>query len=500
MLLQQLLELREVLEELKLRVLHPGANIIYALCQQKNTNAISMFYKSIDGGTSWTSVNASSMVRLPELLINLIYAWPAWYNLIAAFDPTSANTLYIGGVDMMKSTNGGSDFSQLTQWTPGCNTGLSVVHADFHNIAFMPSSGNQFIVANDGGIYYTADGGSTFTARNTGYNVTQYYAVALHPSAGSNIMLAAAQDNGTHTFNSAGINNVTKVAGGDGGFCFIDQSNPNIHIGAFTHSNYFYSTDGGNNIHHANRDDISGDFINPSDYDHNSKCLYVGYSPGKMGRLKNLNTTTPVMDSVTVTGMSGMKISTVKTDPNISNRVYIGAYTGAPKIIRIDAANSGSPTYTDISIPGVASGVYISNIDVETGDPSHLLATISNYGVVNVWESTNGGSTWTGIDGNLPDMPVRWGIFLPSTSVEGRIMLATEIGVWTTSADKGTTTIWTPAIGFPSVRVDMLRFRSGDQLIAAATHGRGVFTAHLATALPVNWVAFSGRQMMKGTI
>ena len=96
-------------------------------------------------------------------------------------------------------------------------------------------------------------------------------------------------------------------------------------------------------------------------------------------------------------------------------------------------------------------------------------------------------------------MPVRWGIFAPlnaqlngTTGGDGGILLGTELGVWTTTVINGAATQWIPNNnGLANVRVDMLRYRSSDNTVAAATHGRGLFTTTLPTVVtgindPVN--------------
>jgi hypothetical protein len=88
-----------------------------------------------------------------------------------------------------------------------------------------------------------------------------------------------------------------------------------------------------------------------------------------------------------------------------------------------------------------------------------------------VWETINGGTTWTSIEGNLPDMPVRWALFNPSNSAQA--MLATEVGVWSTDLINGAATVWGPSTnGLANVRTDMLQVRTSDNLVIAATHGR----------------------------
>src|SRR5205085_4152884 len=86
-----------------------------------------------------------------------------------------------------------------------------------------------------------------------------------------------------------------------------------------------------------------------------------------------------------------------------------------------------------------------------------------------------GGTSWTAIDGNLPDMPVWWALFDPTD--DNRLVLATETGVWTTDLVNGAATVWAPNPGFPTTRVAMLRMRTSDKTVVASTYGRGLFTA-----------------------
>jgi hypothetical protein len=161
-----------------------------------------------------------------------------------------------------------------------------------------------------------------------------------------------------------------------------------------------------------------------------------------------------------------------------------------PVVIRVSNANTSSPSVTlsaPVGTTATTNGAYISSVDVDPANGNHLLATLSNYGVPSVFESTDGGASWNNIEGNLPDMPVYWGMFAPrnaqlngATGGNGGIMLGTELGVWTTSAISGTTTQWIAnSTGFPNVRTDMLKVRFSDMTVLAATHGRGLFTTTL---------------------
>lgn len=409
-----------------------------------------------------------------------------FYNLIAAVDPNNANSLYIGGVDALRSKDGGSTWEQMTTWSLAGAVGFTPnqnVHADHHAIQFAPGSSSRAIWGTDGGVYYTSNANingagnkPTFTSKNSGYNVTQYYSVAMHPS-NSNYFLAGAQDNGTHKFSSSGINNVSSVSGGDGGLCHIDRDDPTIQISSYVLNNYYVSTDGGINFEPRSKND-RGRFINPTDYDDASNILYCGDSAKSFFRWTN-----PAADgtaeNVLVSAFGNSAVTHVAVSPSTVNRVYFGLTNGS--IVRVDNANAGTSLTGTVVKTGTG---WVSCIAIDPANEDHMLVTYSNYGaaMVSVFESTNALSAspvFTSVEGDLPDMPVRWAMFDPRNS--DWALLATELGVWSTdNLNAGGTTNWSPTnSGLANVRVDMLQYRTSDQTIVAATHGRGLFTAVL---------------------
>jgi hypothetical protein len=485
---------------------------MYALMQGSGS-AVGGIRVTTDGGSTWANIDNSTSWCNQGVASGPDFSnGQAWYDLAIAVNPSDDQTVFVGGVDAMKTTNGGSAWTQATQWASGCGV-LPNIHADIHNIVYLPGSSTQFIIVNDGGIYYTGDGGTSFTNKSAGYRTIQYYSAALHPTSGSNYMLGGAQDNGTHKFSSAGLGPITTASGGDGGFCFIDQNDPTYQISSYVYAEYFISRNSGTSFSTTanfggSSPNNNGRFINPTDYDNTQKLIYASYSDANMVRIKNITAGAPASTTINFPLAGTMRVSAVKVDPNTLNRVWVAfsssSTSSAPQIYYVDNANGASPTITQVTNPGIPSGAYVSSLDIEQGNASHVIMTVSNYGISSVWESTDLGSTWTSLDNNgvnLPDIPVRWAIFLPSGySFTGRmnvavggIMLATELGVWTTTTPNGTSTAWTQSSGLPNVRVDMLVLRNSDKTVAAATHGRGLFTAQLQSILPATLLTFDGQ-------
>ncbi|MBK7426610.1 MAG: hypothetical protein IPI60_06090 [Saprospiraceae bacterium] len=129
----------------------------------------------------------------------------AWYDLSVGIDPNNPDRVFIGGIDILVSANGGLNWDQLTQWFGG--SGLQYAHADQHNIVFSTRSSNVIYFTNDGGIYRTTNGAAlnpNVRFVSDGYNVTQFYACAVHPEEEQDWFLAGAQDNGTQLFREEG--------------------------------------------------------------------------------------------------------------------------------------------------------------------------------------------------------------------------------------------------------------------------------------------------------
>lgn len=455
-------------QRLELACAPSNSDVIYMVTQSSSTYNANAVRRSTNGGSSWSSLtNPSDAVGGSNFCRG-----QAWYDISLVVDPNDDDVAYMGGIDLYKTTDGGSNWTQVSHWYGG--GGYPEVHADQHLALYYPNSSDTILFGNDGGVYISENATSStpsFEHQVSTYNVTQFYGGAVHPSSGTDYFLAGAQDNGSHQFSEMGMNNTTEVTGGDGAFCHIDQDDPTYQFTQYVYNQFRRSTDGGNSFTSINFSSSAGKFINPTDYDNDAFIMYSSWGNGTYMRWTNPRTGTTA--STVSFGGSG-EPSAIMCDPNTSNRIYIG--TDAGEIYQIDNAN-GSISATDITETGMSG--YVSSIDVEQGDANHLLATFSNYGVTSVWESTDGGSSWNSVEGNLPNIPVRWGLFSPIGGDSA--FLATELGVWTTDNLNGGSTVWGSSnTGLANVRTDMLQWRESDSTIIAITHGRGLFSLSLS--------------------
>jgi hypothetical protein len=178
--------------------------------------------------------------------------------------------------------------------------------------------------------------------------------------------------------------------------------------------------------------------------------------------------------------MSFIKVA--KTTPNA---IFIGSTDGRVyKITNFDGSNTpitslvgslGSPFYN----------TYISSIEIGAND-DELLVTLSNYNLKSVFYTNNGGITWTSKDEpsfGLPNIPIRYALFNPLN--RNQVLLATELGVWSSNTFFAANPEWAPTnIKLAHVRCDQLRYRTSDNTVLVATHGRGVFTTKLNQVNP----------------
>ena len=467
---------------IEIAIASSNTSVLYALFEKASDSRCLGIYKTIDAGTSWTSVANPPAYGMDNFARN-----QAWYNLSVAVDPTDAEHVIIGGVDLLKSEDGGNSWTQLSTWIE--DGPHPQVHPDQHVLLFNPHNGNELIVGNDGGVWLStnaANAATTFSEKNTGLNITQFYKTAIHPDAGSDYFLAGAQDNGSHKFTSTGINSTTEVTAGDGVSCYIDTDDPQIQITSYIHNNYFVSTDGGNSFDYLELNNY-GFFANPNYYDSDQNILYASSSEGNILRWKDPQNKIPAFQHIIVTALSGQKVSFLKESPNNPDRLYIGTSEG--DVMYIDGADNG--IFKSATVLKNGNNGFVSSIDIEDGNEDHIVMCYSNYGMQSVFETTDGGVSWSNIEGDLPDMPIRDIMMNPESPYE--LIAATELGVWKSEESRSGGVHWDPEnVGMANVRVDDLVYRVSDGVLAAATHGRGLFTTTLESEnlVPVDIIYF----------
>lgn len=473
----------------------------YGLMQGATGSEPVRIIKTLDGGNTWISTNvAGSGITLPKPIdtgqpANDFTRGQAFYDLVIETDPQNDDILYVGGIDSYKSTNAGATWTQYSKWSNNnllASANIPVVHADQHALVFNPKNPNQFVLGNDGGIFFapnknTLTGLSSVQMRNNRFNITQFYHGTLNPSASYNNeeMILGAQDNGTQMlYGSASSNGFypdTEVYGGDGAYTAYDDQDKYL-VASYVYNNHILFTPQGayNLIQNASYRNV-GQFINPLAVDRNLDIAYTnannnGATTVKLNRVTGLasgSSTLPITQLTIANVSSGENISRIYVSPytTASTTLFIGLSTG--KLYKVTNANA-TPTTSLINFNFVGN---ISDIKLGASE-SEIMVTVSNFNVTSVYYTTNGGTSWISKEGNLPNIPVKAIMMNPEDNNE--VILGTNFGVWGTSNFQSSSPTWALySNGLGRFKVTHFDYRPTDKTILAVTYGRGAFTTRI---------------------
>ena len=428
--------------------------------------------KSLDAGSSWEEVN------LPTDEGNQ-WASLAWHALEVEVHPDNPQIVMVGGLEVYRSFDGGNSWDNLSDWDlMYYGGGDRYVHADIHQIAFQPNNTNTVAITSDGGVFLSEnilDSEPIFIERNQGYNTLQFYSCDISPVDQSTNFVGGLQDNGTlFLYNDTALDINDMITGGDGAYCFFDDNDPLLITSTYYNAWYIINFEENTYEYESSN---SGVFINPSDYDSDNNIIYankVRFNGGQSNRIIKITNieSNPNTQTINLSTNSSVYFSALKLSPFSSGNstdLFIGTQSG--RLYRVNNVNA-NPNTVEIGSPNFPTA-NISSIDIGS-NVNEIFVTFSNYGVSSVWMSLDGGLNWDEKESNIPDMPIRWGLLHPDDS--NFALLATEIGVWSTSNLLSDSPTWLPASnGLANVRVDMLSIRPSDNMVLAASHGRGLF-------------------------
>jgi hypothetical protein len=443
------------------------------------------------------------------------------YNQYVKVKPDNENFVVIGSTNVYRSTDAFASTAN-NRWIGGYSPANNVSrypnhHPDNHSFIFLPSNPLTAFSGHDGGISKTTDISRNLTGNepvawtqlNNGYLTTQAYSVAIDPStSGDNRIMAGFQDNGKWY---SSTNNGTaawgeEVAGGDGCFTAI-VAGQNIRYHS-TQNGKIMKSSGPDPQNPTDNDQIHPSsatgqlFVNPYLLDPNNQNIMY-YAGGtrvwRNGNLAGVNSgygftgTTTNWTNMTGTAVTTGTVSALAVSTSPANVLYYGTTDG--QLYRTDNANSGTGTRVDIYTgKGFPAGAYVSAIAVDPSNSANVMVCFSNYAVKSIFYSTNSGSTWTDISGNLEQNAdgsgngpsVRW-VTVHRPASGGVVYLAgTSTGLYATEALSGTTTNWSQegANSIGNVVVSMIATRSSDALVAIATHANGLYSATLTSGTP----------------
>ncbi len=419
-----------------------GTNFIVA----KRSGTI---YTTSDGGATWTTLAGSHGG----------VSYHAWCNLVAVA-PDDQNIILAGGAGQyQRTTNGGASW-----------TNLSGLHADHHRAIFAPSSTSIVYSCNDGGVYRSTDKGATFEKVSHGLIITQFYDVGAWDTIGT-VVGGGTQDQGTNL--SHGGLTWRKLLGADGGYFVIHPTNPRTMYAEYQNTAIRKTTDGGGSwVACTNGITGSNPWTGVITMDpNNPDTLFTGTQ--MVFRTTDGCATPWVQSSQNLSG----SVTSIAVARSNSNRIY--AATSAGVIIRSDDGGATSP-WADKTAAPLPSRT-CKDVIVDDTNEDRVLAVFggSTGGAAShVFFSTNGGDSWADISGDLPDGTINAAAFDPNAS--DTIYVGTDVGVFRT-IDGGAS--WQAFDnGIPNVSISDLTVDPEDQLLVAATYGRGMYKVSIAPA------------------
>jgi hypothetical protein len=446
-------------------------------------------WRSTNNGATWDSMNTGSNY-ISQGNTNAIWV-----------DPTDANTVVVGGLDLWRSRNGGTNLDHISAWPcyPDCGGIVHSAHADQHFIIEHPNyngTNNRIVyVGNDGGIQYTTDiyaagnGGLGDGWANLAHNlgITQFYSGAAAPDG--SVIVGGSQDNDKLRYRpSDGPNGWHQAETGDGGVSAVDYISPNYAYGEYVFLRFKRSDDGGggwgdkfNGLGDA-QDGRHAAFVAPFSMDPNNPTILVAGGTSIWRTTNRGDSWSRIRDSL---GLPGPKCSAIDIEKGNSSTIWVGYGDGT-----VSRTSDGGANWTNVDggftpLPDR----YVTDIAINPFDGNEVFVTFGGYNSNDVWRTVDFGISWTRRTGSgadsLPALQVNTVRFHPANP--NWIYIGTDLGVFA-SEDKGLTWSISPLYanneGPANVEVDELSWQ-GSQYLIAATHGRGMFRCR---PLPVIFV------------
>ncbi|RMH73749.1 MAG: T9SS C-terminal target domain-containing protein [Gemmatimonadetes bacterium] len=385
----------------------------------------------------------------------------------------------------------------------------SGTHADHHNLTLIPINPEEgtfrILNGNDGGVFYSDDGGLTWENTLNGYNTTQFYGVDKKP--GADEYIGGMQDNGTWQ-SPPGVSADSTTSwlyriGGDGYETAWHYENPDWILGGYQFNGINRSTNGGETWV-----DISGQiesgagnapFVTKIAKSNSDPDLVFAVSASGVWRSDDFGETwilTPIPDREwRMSNQTHVQIS--QANPQV---VWAGARLADPANSRatLHVSQDGGLTFTPCERPDYDLGL-VTGLATHPIDEGTAYALFSFSGAPKVLRTTDFGQTWEDISGfgnngesdnGFPDVAVYSLLVMPHDP--DVIWVGTEIGLFE-STDNGES--WAYADnGFPAVSIWEMNIT--DDQVVMATHGRGIWSVTIPELPPPPVVTRSPRLRM----
>jgi hypothetical protein len=449
-------------------------------CQIGVTSANSNYVYLLYGTGSvfqglYLSTNAGSSFSLRSNSPNVLGS-QAWRNISIAVSPTNAADVYVGGLDVYKSTNSGTNWTQLSDWATG--TASFFCHADIFD---MYCDATYLYAATDGGLYRMTRSTDSWVSLNNTMQIAQAYRLGIDPTAAAAFVTLGTQDNGTYRNSGA---TYLSIGGGDGMETVVKPSNTNVIYLSTQNGNFYRSDDGGSTntfIFGSTQASTAcggcsdgGNWTTPIVLRPGAdNSVYIGYR-----NIYYNNSSGTGAWSFINTGFA-TAIESLEFAPSANTILY--ATDGATVKRFNESGGVWSMTTITGTLPALTN--IITELSVDPNNSAHVVICLGGYSATQkVYETFNANAaspTWTSIVRNLPNVPVNCVVI--NNDAVNSIYIGTDIGVFVTNDNLVNWIMYNN--GLPTTRVYDLEINTAaaTDKIFAATFGRGIFSADTYT-------------------
>jgi hypothetical protein len=439
-----------------------------------NSNYVYLLYGD---GTAYQglyrSTNAGSTFTLRSSTPNVL-GGQAWRNITIAVSPTNVNDLYVGGLDMFKSVDGGVNWTQISDWTSSSTTNFC--HADIFDLY---CNSTYLYAATDGGLYRMTRSSDTWTDLHQNMQIAQAYRIGIDPTASAAFVTMGNQDNGTYKNSGA---TYLSIGGGDGMETVVKPSNTNVIYLSSQNGSFRRSDNGGSTSTSIFNSTIAnttcgctdaGDWTTPAVLrPGNDNHIYIGYNNVYFNTTSGTGAWSWINTGFTA-GINSLEFAQ-------SNNTVMYATQGST----VRRFNLIGVTWSGININGNLPALSnITELAVDPTDANHIVISVAGYTATQkVYETFNANlasPTWTSIVRNLPNVPVNTVVM--DDDAANTIYIGTDIGVFVTNDNRVNWIMYTN--GLPTTRVYDIEINTAlaTDRIYAGTFGRGVFYADTYT-------------------